>query len=211
MGSGTSHCLSTSSVRSKILGQARYIATIYTNQFGAADALSTFEGASADDRDGQRKRKIHKKNPQQNGTCHFREEPCFPLGVALGASQRREKYARKAPAEASAGSRLRSASWQNREDRQGEAASMRQPGAGTAVLLKLAHAAWGCSAAEGTDANDEHMALNEGVLALNGSGAAIFLTRPGRGQVNAAYSPAAPWQYQTGSSGHQSHGEQQGC
>ncbi|OLQ14406.1 hypothetical protein AK812_SmicGene1459 [Symbiodinium microadriaticum] len=113
-------------------------------------------------------------------------------GLALGASQRREKYARKAPAGASAGSRLRSASWQNREDRQGDGAGMRQPGAGAAVLLKLAHAAWGCSAAEGTDANDEHMALNAGVLVLRVAGAAIFLARQGRGQVKAAYSPAPP-------------------
>ena len=68
---------------------------------------------------------------------------------------------------------------------------MRQPGAGAAVLLKLAHA-WGCSAAEGTDANDEHMALNAGVLVLRAAGAAIFLARQGRGQVKAAYSPAPP-------------------
>ena len=67
---------------------------------------------------------------------------------------------------------------------------------------------WPC---DSTDANDEHMALKAGVLVLRAAGAAIFLTRQGRGQVKAAYSPAAPWQYQTGSSGHQSHGEQQGC
>ncbi|CAE7322787.1 unnamed protein product [Symbiodinium necroappetens] len=124
-------------------------------------------------------------------------------GLALGASQRREKYARKAPAGASAGSRLRSASWQNREDRQGDGAGMRQPGAGAAVLLKLAHAAWGCSAAEGTDANDEHMALNAGVLVLGGRGdlSRTAGTRAGESSLQ----PGASRQCQTGSSGHQSH------